>query len=105
MVRDIRIELMTPTWKDGVLPLYKSRENGGQSGERSQRARKRRIYSPNRLLNGIPTHMKNWWTVEDSNFLKVLSNYHDDRQLSPATPAHEIGQDERIRTFIFLAPN
>jgi|688.fasta_scaffold02355_47 hypothetical protein len=49
--------------------------------------------------------MKNWWTVEDSNFLKVLSNYHDDRQLSSATPAHEIGQDERIRTFIFLAPN
>lgn len=56
LVRDIRIELMTPTWKDGVLPLYKSRENGGQSGERSQRAFKRRIYSPNRLLNGIPTH-------------------------------------------------
>lgn len=30
----------------------------------------------------------NWRTAEDSNFLKVLSNYHDDRQLSPATPAH-----------------
>ena len=27
LVRDIRIELMTPTWKDGVLPLYKSRES------------------------------------------------------------------------------
>ena len=32
-------------------------KDGGQSGERSQRAFKRRIYSPNRLLNGIPTHL------------------------------------------------
>ena len=31
-------------------------EIGGQSGERSQRAVKRQIYSLNRLLNGISTH-------------------------------------------------
>ena len=30
----------------------------GQSGERSQRAVKRQIYSLNRLLNGIPAHLK-----------------------------------------------
>ena len=45
-------------WVGAILAWFDpSFKNYGQSGERSQRAVKRQIYSLNRLLNGIPTHI------------------------------------------------
>ena len=57
-----------------VLPLHYTLKIGGQSGERSQRAAKRRIYSPNRLLNGIPTQ-SNWLRESDSNRREMLMRH------------------------------
>lgn len=61
-----------------VTPIYYNKI-GGQSGERSQRAAKRRIYSPNRLLNGIPTHILRY--IYDSGVLSLTKRSFDLRYI------------------------